>query len=119
MFLHEIVDPAIERGLLLGVVDLAVVIAGNGQYRNIVVRVGLVELSVIIISFAREVDDVADVVAELRLVLGADEMIDQLLRNIVLRGAVLYAAGIADDVKHHPLGILDRVADIRKVFARS
>jgi hypothetical protein len=80
------------------------------------VRVGLVELSVIIVSFAREVDDVADVIAELRLVLGAGEMIDHLLRDIVLRGAVLYAAGIADDVKHHPLGILDRGADIRKVF---
>ena len=44
MGLHEILHPAVERGLRGGIVDLAVMVAGNRQDRHVVMRVRLVEL---------------------------------------------------------------------------
>jgi len=45
----------------------------------------------------------------------AVQMIDHLLSNIVLKLAILNAAGIADDMKGHVLGNV--FGDIRKIFA--
>ena len=115
MGLHEIIDPAVERRLRRRVVDLAVMIAGNGKDRHFIVSVRLVELRVIIIVHAGKVDDVADVIAELRrAALAAGQIIDHVLGDIALVFAVLHAAGIADDMKDHLA--LDLGRDVRKIL---
>jgi hypothetical protein len=65
---------------------------------------------------AGEIDDVADVIAELRsLFLGNAQAFDHLIGDMALKFPVLHAAGIADDMKPHLLGLRDRRTDRGKI----
>src|SRR5579863_6552783 len=88
MGLHEILDPAVERRLSGWVVHLAVVIAWNGEDWRVIMSIGLIELSVIIVLLSGKVDDIADMVAKLRLTaLGVRQMVNHLLGDIALEFA--------------------------------
>ena len=78
-----------------GIVDLAVVVAGDGEDRRSVSLVGLVKLGVVVVVQAGEVDDVAHVIAEQRGVFsGFREGRHHLIRDVGLKLAVLNAAGV-------------------------
>ena len=86
MCLHEVVGPAIEGSLHGGIVYFAIVIAGDGQNGDGVGGAGFVELGVVVLMHAGEIDDVAYVIAELgRRWIGGAELGDHLIGDVGLK----------------------------------
>src|SRR5579871_2042473 len=90
-------------------------IARNREDRWYVVGVGFIELRIVIVMHAGEIDDVAHMIAELRSRPVA-QALDHLVSDLALKLTVLDAAGIADDMKHHFFRMRDRVTDRRKIL---
>ena len=94
--LHEVVDPSIQGSLSGGIVDLSVVIAGDREDGRSVLLVGLIELGVVVVVRAGEVDDVAYVIAELRRIARfCQGQATISLGDIGLELAILDTAGVA------------------------
>src|ERR1700722_18442554 len=112
MSLHEILHPAVERGLDSRIIDLAVIVAWNREDWDVVMGVRFVELGVIIIFHSGEIDDVSNVIEKLRF--AARQSINHLFRDIVLEFTVLNTAGVTGDMKDHLVLLLDGACDIRE-----
>ncbi len=89
--------------------DDAVVIAGDGEDGAGVISVGVVELVVVVLVFAEAVDDVAEVVEELRERGGGfvDEVGEHLVDGGVLGLGTDGGAGVSDAVEDDAAGGLD------------
>jgi hypothetical protein len=81
--------------------------------------VRFVELRVILVLHSSIVDDVADVIAKLRARITVGyQMLNHLLRDIILELAVLHAAGISDDMENHFFLFVDGIDDRGKVISK-
>jgi hypothetical protein len=100
MRLHEVIDPAVQRGLRRWIIHLAVVIPRDGKDRDLVMGVRLIELRVVVVVCSGVIDHVPDVITELRLTaLACVQVFDHLRSDVVLELAVLNAARVTDHVK--------------------
>ena len=80
-------------------------------------RVGFVELRIVIVVGTRVIDDITNVIAELRAgTVATVQVLNQLRGYIVLELAILYATEITNDMKHQLAVLRDRFADIWKML---
>ncbi len=118
--LHEIGDPPVEGCLRGWIVNLPVMISGNGEDRRGVALVRLIELRIVIIVRSGEVDHVANVIAELRRVCARrSQFLDHLLGHMGLKLGILNPSGISHHVENHFPGIGDVLGHCLEVVGQS
>jgi hypothetical protein len=100
MCLHEVIDPSVQRGLGRRIVNLPVVIARDGEDRDLIMGVRLVELRVVVVVRSGLIDHVADVITEVRFAtIAGVQVFNHLPGDVILEFTVLDTPGVADHVK--------------------
>jgi len=80
-------------------------------------RIRLVKLGIVVVVQSGVLDDVAEMVAELRRGRVPGHLCDQSFRNVALEFGVLDASGIAHDMEHHLFRGLNIVSDGREMVS--
>src|SRR6516165_4397980 len=89
-------------------------ISWDREDRRRVMRIRFVELGIVVIVGTGEINDVANVVAELWTIFR--QRPDHLIRHVRLKLRVLYSTGIAEDIADHRT-LANLSHDLREVFA--
>jgi len=100
-----------------GIVHLSVVITGNGEDRRGVALVRFIELGIIVVMRAGELNDIADVITELSRGC-ASQSGYHLVGHVRLKFSILDAAGVAQDVANHLACIRDVLGNGLKIVAQ-